>query len=56
MDGQNDNRTRLARVLNEVAVHEGIHQTLVDGVWVARHSESRPRTPVVYEPMIVVVG
>ena len=56
MDGQNENRNRLAHVLNEVAVQEGIHQTLVDGVRVARHSEPRPRTPVIYEPMIVVVG
>ena len=56
MDGQNDNRKRLASLLNEVAVQEGIHQTLVEGVRVARHSEPRPRTPVVYEPMIVVVG
>ena len=56
MDGQNDNRKRLARLLNEVAVHEGIHQTLVEGVRVARHSEPQPRTPVVYEPMIVVIG
>ncbi len=56
MDGQNDNRKRLACLLNEVAVHDGIHQMLVEGVWVARHSKPMPRTPVVYEPMIVVVG
>lgn len=56
MDGQNDNRRRLATLLNEVAVYEGVHQTLVDAVRVARHSEPQPRTPVVYEPMIVVVG
>ena len=56
MDGQNDNRKRLATALNEVAVDEGVHQTLVDGVRVARHSAPQSRTPVVYEPMIVVVG
>ena len=56
MDDQNDNRERLASLLDETAVHEGIRQTLVEGVWVARHSEPRPRTPVVYEPMIVVGG
>jgi AraC-like DNA-binding protein len=56
MDGQNDNRKRLATLLSEVAVHEGIHQTLVDGVRVARHSKSLPRTPVVYEPLIGIVG
>ena len=56
MDGQNDNRNRLATLLNEVAAHEGVHQTLVDGVRVARHSKPLPRTPVVYEPLIGVVG
>jgi AraC-like DNA-binding protein len=56
MDGQSENRKLLAHLLNEVAVHEGVHQTLVEGVRVARHSEPRPRTPVVYEPMIVIVG
>ena len=56
MDGQNDNCKRLARVLDDVAFQEGIHQTLVEGVRVARHSEPQPRTPVIYEPMIVVIG
>lgn len=56
MDDQNDNRKRLASLLNEVAVHEGPHRTLIDGVLVSRHTKSMPRTPVIYEPMIVVVG
>ncbi|MHB1038516.1 MAG: AraC family transcriptional regulator [Pirellulales bacterium] len=56
MDGQNDNRRRIASLLNEVVPHGGIHQTLIDGVHVARHSTPLPRTPVVYEPVIVVVG
>jgi AraC-like DNA-binding protein len=56
VDGQNDNRGRLATLLNEVAAEEGIYQTLVDGVRVARHSKPRPRTPVVYQPMIAVIG
>jgi len=56
VDCQNDNRKRLAALLSEVAAHEGIHQTLVDGVRVARHSSPLPRTPVVYPPVIVVVG
>ena len=50
MDNQNDNRKRLASLLNEVAAQEGIHQTPVDGVWVARHSQPQPRTPAIYEP------
>jgi AraC-like DNA-binding protein len=56
MDGQNENRKRLACLLNGVADREGIHPTLVKGVRVARHSEPRPRTPCIYEPMIVVIG
>ena len=49
-------RERLALLLNEVAVQEGIHPTLVPGVAVARHSTTLPRTSVVYEPVIVFVG
>lgn len=56
MDGQNEQRKQLARLLNEVALHEGIHLTPVEGVRLARHSEPQPRTPVIYEPMIVVIG
>src|SRR5271165_7645246 len=56
MDGQNDTRKRLASLLNEVAVQEGTHRTLVEGVDVTRRSRSSPRTPVVYQPNIVVVG
>jgi AraC-like DNA-binding protein len=56
MDGQNDNRKRLARLLDEVAVHEGTHRTLIDGVEVTRVSKPVPRAPMVYQPNIVVVG
>jgi AraC-like DNA-binding protein len=52
----NQTSERLAFLLNEVAVAEGVHSTLVDGVRVARHSTVLPRTPVVYEPAIVIVG
>jgi len=51
-----ENRERLAGLLNEIAVDEGIHPTLIDGVGVARHSSSLPRTSVIYEPVIVFVG
>jgi len=53
---ENERRERIAFLLNNVATHEGIHPTLVDGVGVARHSSSLPRTSVVYEPVIVFVG
>lgn len=49
-------RQRLARLLNEVAVDEGIHPTRIEGVGVARHSSPLPRTSVIYEPVIVFVG
>jgi AraC-like DNA-binding protein len=53
---ENESRHRLALLLNEVAVDEGIHPTLIEGVGVARHSSSLPRTSVMYEPVIVFVG
>jgi AraC-like DNA-binding protein len=56
MDSQNDNRRRLASLLNEVAAQEGIHQTVIEGVEVVRRSRPMSRTPVVYQPKIVVVG
>jgi AraC-like DNA-binding protein len=43
-------------LLGEVAADEGIRQTLVEGVRVARHSSPLARTSVVYEPMVVFVG
>ena len=52
----NEHRERLALLLQRIAVHEGVHPTLIDGVRVARHSTPLPRTAVVYEPAIVVVG
>jgi AraC-like DNA-binding protein len=56
MKGQSDNQTRLASLLNEVAVHEGTQRTLVEGVEVTRISISVPRAPVVYQPKILIVG
>ena len=57
MDGQNDNRKRLASLLNEVAVHEGIASDARRRRAGGPHTRSRvPRTPVVYQPKIVVVG
>lgn len=56
MTAKNERRERLALLLSEVAAQEGIHPTLVEGVGVARHSSSLPRTSVMYEPVIVFVG
>src|SRR6516225_3997916 len=56
MAARSDNRNRLASLLDEVAVHEGVHRTLVEGVEVARVSGPVPRAPVVYQPKILIVG
>jgi AraC-like DNA-binding protein len=56
MDGRYSSRKRLASLLDEVAVHEGMHPTLVDGVQVFRRSQPLPRGPMVYQPNIVIVG
>src|ERR1700722_15035001 len=56
MKGQSDNRERLAKILGDVAVNEGMHRTLVEGVEVARVSKPVPRAPVVYQPKILIVG
>lgn len=49
-------QNEIARLLDEVALAEGVHPTLVEDVLVARHTQPRPRTPAIYEPMIVFVG
>lgn len=51
-----DLRRELARKLAEVAVEEGQHPTLVDGVQVVRNSAPLRRAPMVYLPNIVIVG
>jgi AraC-like DNA-binding protein len=56
MDGQTDNRKRLAQLLDDVAIHEGMHRTLIEGVEVSRVSKPVPRAPVVYQPKILIVG
>src|SRR4051794_12993115 len=56
MYGQTDTRKRLASLLDEVAVDEGVHRTRIEGVEVARRTQSSPRNPVVYQPNIVIVG
>ncbi len=56
MKGQIDARQRLASLLGEVAVHEGVHRTLVEGVEVVRISKPSPRAPMVYQPNIIVIG
>ncbi|WP_435017576.1 AraC family transcriptional regulator N-terminal domain-containing protein [Tundrisphaera sp. TA3] len=56
MDCPTENRLRLARLLGEVAVREGMHPTSVEGVQVVRRSAPIARAPMVYHPNIVIVG
>ncbi len=53
---QTDTARRLASLLDEVAVHEGTHRTLIEGVDSSRVSKPVPRAPVVYQPKILIVG
>jgi hypothetical protein len=56
MEAQVDTQKRLASLLNEVAVTEGVHRTLVEGVEVARVSKPCPPAPMVYQPNIIILG
>ena len=56
MDGSKGTRIRLAKLLGELAVHEGANKTLLAGVEVFRISMPVPRHPVVYRPRLLFVG
>jgi AraC-like DNA-binding protein len=56
MEGRTETRKRLASLLDEVAVHEGLARTDVEGVEVARISKPSPRAPMVYQPNIIILG
>ncbi len=49
-------RSRLVELLDTLAVREGSHPTDVPGVQLARISEGAPRKPILYEPMILILG
>jgi AraC-like DNA-binding protein len=57
MNGRGDNtQVRIARLLEEIAVVEGMQPTPIVGVHVGRASKPSPRSPILYEPKILVVG
>jgi AraC-like DNA-binding protein len=56
MKERSENQRRLARLLGEVAVQEGIQRTFVEGVDVVRRSQPSARAPIVYQPKILIVG
>ncbi|MGA2137125.1 MAG: AraC family transcriptional regulator [Bryobacteraceae bacterium] len=47
---------RMTALLATLATREGIHPAAVDGVQLMRASRPVPRSPVLYEPGIVIVG
>ena len=49
-------RERLAGLLGEIAVEEGLQPARIEGVHVFKGSKSVPRAPMVYRPHIIVVG
>jgi AraC-like DNA-binding protein len=56
MDEPAEYRERLASLLGEIAVEEGLQPTRIEGVHVFKGSKSVPRAPMVYRPHIIVVG
>ncbi|WP_165223097.1 AraC family transcriptional regulator [Aquisphaera insulae] len=56
MNTQENQRRRLASLLDELAVAEGLNRTAVEGVTLSRVSTASPRGPVVYQPKILIVG
>ena len=56
MSNQMKKQERMAGLLNELAVREGLQPTSIDGVQVFRGSESVARSPMVYQPHIIIVG
>src|SRR5689334_12758051 len=47
---------RMTELLRGLATREGMHPTLIEGVTLMRVSQALPRTPVLYEPGVVIIG
>lgn len=56
MNAPNAHRERLASLLGEIAVAEGMQSTPIEGVDVFRATEPVPRAPIVYLPRILIVA
>lgn len=56
MDNLKNERKRLANLLDEVAVNEGKHSSLIEGVDLVRVSKPQPRDLMMYQPNILIVG
>src|SRR5215203_6485133 len=56
MDELANYRERLAGLLGEIAVEEGLQPTRIEGVHVFKGSKAVRRAPMVYRPHIIIVG
>ena len=56
MRSAEENRLRMVALLREMAHSEGMQATAIDGVKLVRADCSYPRTPVMYEPSIVILA
>lgn len=51
-----ESNKRMTELLGSLAKSEGVHETAVPGVTLMRVEKPLPRSPVMYEPSIVIVG
>ncbi|HYE26218.1 MAG TPA: AraC family transcriptional regulator [Clostridia bacterium] len=56
MTGIEANRKRMVELLEALTTGEGMRPSLLDGVKLIRADRSYPRSPVLYEPSIVIVA
>lgn len=50
-----NNQAKTVGLIKQIAIHEGFTLTNLDGVKVMRWNRSMPRSPILYEPSIVIV-
>ncbi len=56
MDRLAENQKRMTALLETLSAGEGVRPSILDGVKLLRLDTPTPRTPVLYEPSIVIVG
>ncbi len=56
MSNLKENQHKITNLLEKLAVDQGMHPTILDGVRLLRADTSHPRCPVLYDPSIVIVG
>ncbi|MBX9722189.1 MAG: AraC family transcriptional regulator [Candidatus Obscuribacterales bacterium] len=56
MTNLKENQRKITSLLEKLAVDQGIRPTILDGVRLMRADTPHPRSPVLYDPSIVIVG